>query len=61
MGFKLTSAVGEGCFLQVRKEQFVKNYKWEKKKIFLENYQATGPWALPSLNYASYIFPILSP
>lgn len=33
MGFKLTSAVGEGCFLQVRKEQFVKNYKWEKKNL----------------------------
>lgn len=44
MGFKLTSAVGEGCFLKMRREHFVKNYKWEKKKTsFLKTIRPQNP------------------
>lgn len=56
ISFKLTTVVGKGCFLKMRREHFVKNYKWEKiKNFFLENYRATEPWALPSLTYVSHI------
>lgn len=46
MGFKLTSAVGEGCFLKMRKEHCVKNYKWEKKNLL--SWKLSGHWTLGS-------------